>query len=380
MDATDTRQEAQAPAPEEEQAFRPLSVRRLMWRRFRRNRMAMIGAVLLSCMYLMIAVPGFFAPYEFDRGNPRYVFVAPQALHFLDDEGGFHVRPFVYPLTGKRDPATMRVVYTEDRENPQAIRFFVRGYDYTLFFGLIETNIQLFGVDEGTIFLAGTDGRGRDMLSRIINGGRVSLTIGLLAIVIMVFVGTAIGTLSAYRGGWFDTIVQRVIELIRSFPQLPLWMAMAAIIPPGWPSIWVFFGITIVLAMIEWTSLAREIRGKALALKTADYVAAAEVAGARAPRIIFVHMIPNLSSHILVTATLAVPTIILAESALSFLGLGIKAPMTSWGVLLSEANKIEIFRLSPWMLTPAIPLILTVMSFNFLGDGLRDVADPHSSR
>lgn len=340
----------------------------------------MVGATLLACMYIIISFPGFFAPYEFDRGKARYVFVAPQALHFFEDDGSFHLRPFVYPIVGKRDPATMRVVYTEDRSNPQPIRFFVRGYDHEIFFGLFESDLQLFGVDEGTIFLAGTDGRGRDMLSRTIAGARVSLTIGLLAIAIMVFLGTAIGTLSAYKGGLFDTVVQRVIELIRSFPQLPLWMAMAAIIPPSWPSIWVFFGITIVLGMIEWTSLAREIRGKALALKSADYIAAAEVAGARSWRIIFVHMIPNLSSHILVTATLAVPTIILAESALSFLGLGIKAPMTSWGVLLSEANRIEVFRLSPWLLTPAIPMILTVMSFNFLGDGLRDVADPHTNR
>lgn len=367
-------------AIEEETVFRPLSVRRLMWRRFRKNRMAMIGAAILTCMYIVIMFPGFFAPYEFDRGNARYVFLAPQAVHFFDDDGAFHLRPFIYPVVGKRDPATMRVVYTEDRDNPQPVRFFVRGYDYELLFGLFESDLQLFGVDEGTIFLAGTDGRGRDMLSRIIAGGQISLTIGLLAITIMVFLGTTIGTLSAYRGGWFDSAVQRGIELIRSFPQLPLWMAMAAVIPPTWPSIWVFFGITLVLAMIEWTSLAREIRGKALALKSSDFIAASEVAGARTSRIIFVHMIPNLSSHILVTATLAVPTIILAESALSFLGLGIKPPMTSWGVLLSEANRIEVFRLSPWMLTPALPLILTVMSFNFLGDGLRDVADPFSSR
>lgn len=360
-------------------AARPVSLRRIMLRRFLRNRMAVIGAAILLCLYTIIAFPGFFAPYDFAKGNPRYLYVAPQALHFFDDEGGFHLRPFIYPLAGKRDPATMRILYEEDRSDPQPIRFFVRGHRYSVF-GLFESNIQLFGVDKGSIHLLGTDGRGRDMLSRIIVGGQVSLTVGLLGIVIMVFLGTAVGTLSAYKGGWFDVAAQRVIELIRSFPQLPLWMALAAILPPQWPSIWVFFGITIVLAMIEWTGLAREIRGKVLSLRTADFIAAAEVAGARTRRIIFVHMVPNLSSHILVTATLAVPTIILGESALSFLGLGIKPPMTSWGVLLSEANKIEVFRLYPWLLTPAFALILTVMSFNFLGDGLRDVADPFTSR
>lgn len=342
--------------------------------------MAMIGAAVLVCLYTIIAFPGFFSPYDFAKGNGRFIFVAPQAVHFLDEQGRFHIRPFVYPITGKRDPATMRIVYTEDRADPQPIRFIVRGYDYEMFFGLVESSIQLFGVDRGFVFLLGTDGRARDMLSRIIAGARVSLIVGLLGIVLMVFLGTAIGTLSAYRGGWFDVAVQRIIELIRSFPQLPLWMAMAAILPPHWPSVYVFFGITLVLAMIEWTSLAREIRGKVLSLRTSDFIAAAEVAGASTSRIVFVHMIPNLASHILVTATLAVPTIILGESALSFLGLGIKAPMTSWGVLLSEANRIEVFALSPWLLLPAVPLVLTVMSFNFLGDGLRDVADPFSSR
>ena len=361
-------------------AFKPLSVRRLMWRRFRKNRMAMIGAAVLFSLYTIIAFPGFFSPYDFAKGNGRFIFVAPQAVHFLDEQGRFHIRPFVYPITGKRDPATMRIVYTEDRADPQPIRFIVRGYDYEMFFGLVESSIQLFGVDRGFVFLLGTDGRARDMLSRIIAGARVSLIVGLLGIVLMVFLGTSIGTLSAYRGGWFDVAVQRIIELIRSFPQLPLWMAMAAILPPHWPSVYVFFGITLVLAMIEWTSLAREIRGKVLSLRTSDFIAAAEVAGASTSRIVFVHMIPNLASHILVTATLAVPTIILGESALSFLGLGIKAPMTSWGVLLSEANRIEVFALSPWLLLPAVPLVLTVMSFNFLGDGLRDVADPFSSR
>jgi peptide/nickel transport system permease protein len=218
------------------------------------------------------------------------------------------------------------------------------------------------------------------MLSRTIAGGRVSLSIGLVGVAIMVVLGTVIGTISGYFGGWVDTAIQRLIELVRSFPQLPLWMAMAAVLPSDWPSLWVFFGITIVLALIEWTGLAREIRGKVLALRTSEFIAAAEVAGAGTGRIVFVHLIPNLASHVLITATLAIPTLILGESALSFLGLGIQPPMTSWGVLLSQANKIEVFRLYPWMLMPGFAIVITVLSFNYLGDGLRDMADPFDSR
>ena len=361
--------------------FRLLSVRQLMWRKFLRHRMAVVCGVVLIFLYAVIAFSGFFSPYVFAKANYRYLYAPPQGIHFFDESGQFHLRPFTYRIKGKRDPRTTRFVYDTDTSKRDSIRFFVRGHRYTMFYGLVSSDLHLFGVDRGgSIFLLGTDMRGRDMLSRTIAGGRVSLTIGLLGVVIMVILGTVIGTLSGYYGGWIDQGIQRVIELIRSFPQLPLWMAMAAVLPPEWPSIYIFFGITIVLALIEWTGLSREIRGKVLSLRTAEYVAACAVAGGGTGRIIFVHMIPNLASHILVTATLAIPTIILGESALSFLGLGIQAPMTSWGVLLSEANKIEVFRLYPWMLTPGIAIVISVLSFNFLGDGLRDMADPFAGR
>lgn len=366
------------PPPTEE--LRLLTLRQIAWRKFRRHRLAVACGVILVFFYLVIAFAGFFAPYDFAKPNYRFIYTPPQMIHFFDETGRFHPRPFVYRLKGARDPKTTRFVYSADTDQKDAIRFFVRGHDYTMFFGLVESNIHLFGVDRGAIFLLGTDLRGRDMLSRTIAGGRVSLTIGLLGVAIMVFLGTVIGTLSGYLGGWVDQGIQRFIELIRSFPQLPLWMAMAAVLPPEWPSIYVFFGITIVLALIEWTGLSREIRGKVLSLRTADFVAACEVSGGGIWRIILVHMIPNMTSHIIVTATLAIPTIILGESALSFLGLGIQPPMTSWGVLLSEANKIEVFRLYPWMLTPGIALVISVLCFNFLGDGLRDMADPFASR
>jgi peptide/nickel transport system permease protein len=351
-----------------------------MWRKFVRHRLAVAAGIMLIVMYVVVLFAGFFAPYDFAKPNYRFIYAPPQALHFFDETGAFHLRPFVHSLIGKRDPKTTRFVYREDRRIRDPVRFFVPGHKYSLFFGLIKSDIHFIGVDRGTLFLFGTDLRGRDMLSRTIAGGRVSLSIGLVGVAIMVVLGTVIGTISGYFGGWVDTAIQRLIELVRSFPQLPLWMAMAAVLPSDWPSLWVFFGITIVLALIEWTGLAREIRGKVLALRTSEFIAAAEVAGAGTGRIVFVHLIPNLASHVLITATLAIPTLILGESALSFLGLGIQPPMTSWGVLLSQANKIEVFRLYPWMLMPGFAIVITVLSFNYLGDGLRDMADPFDSR
>ncbi len=357
-----------------------MTVRQLMWRKFVRHRMAVAAGIVLIVMYVVVLFAGFFAPYDFAKPNYQFLYAPPQALHFFDDTGAFHLRPFVHRLKGKRDRKTLRFVYREDRRIRDPVRFLVPGHKYSLFFGLIESDIHFVGVDTGTLFLLGTELRGRDMLSRVIAGGRVSLSIGLIGVAIMVVLGTVIGTVSGYFGGWVDNAIQRLIELVRSFPQLPLWMALAAVMPPEWPSIWAFFGITIVLAMIEWTGLAREIRGKVLSLRTSEFIAASEVAGAGIGRIVFVHLIPNLASHVVVTATLAIPTIILAESALSFLGLGIQPPMTSWGVLLSQANKIEVFRLYPWMLTPGLAIVISVLSFNFLGDGLRDLADPFDSR
>jgi peptide/nickel transport system permease protein len=359
---------------EGEEAFRFLTLRQLMWRKFLRNRVAVLAGVALLIIYLVMVLADFFAPYDMTRAQPDYLFCPPQRLRFVDEGGKFSLRPFVYPVTGERDLETFRFIYTEDRTRKAHVRFFVQGDPYT-YFGR-EFRLKFFGVEESTIFLLGTDIRGRDQLSRIIVGSRISLTLGLVGVMISVFLGSVIGTLSGYFGGLLDDIIQRVIEFIRSFPTLPLWMALSAALPPNWPSHLVYLGIVVVLSFIGWTSLAREVRGKILSLRETDFVLAAQATGASTARLIFVHMIPTMTSHILVVATLSIPGMILGESTLSFLGLGIKPPLTSWGLLLSQAIRIEVMRLYPWMLSPGIFIAVVVLAFNFFGDGLRDAVDP----
>jgi len=361
---------------EDEEEFHFLSVRQLMWRKFLRNRVAVVSGVVLALSYVVMLLADFVAPYDMTRAHTEYLYCPPQRLRFVDEEGRFSLRPFVYPVTGVRDPNTFRFVYTEDRTRKAHVRFFVQGDPYR-FLGR-EATLHLFGVEEGTIFLLGTDVRGRDQLSRIIMGSRISLTLGLLGVLISVFLGSVIGTISGYYGGKVDDITQRVIEFIRSFPTLPLWMALSAALPPTWPSHLVYFGIVVVLSLIGWTGLAREVRGKILSLRETDFVLAAEGTGASTRRLIFVHMIPTVASHILVVATLSIPGMILGESALSFLGLGIKPPLTSWGLLLSQAQRVEVMRLYPWMLAPGAFIAVVVLAYNFFGDGLRDAVDPFS--
>lgn len=354
-----------------------LSVRRLAWIKFTKNRVAVVSGVVLILMYVVMAFAEFFAPYDYQRPFPEYLHHPPQGLRFIDADGNFHLRPFVYPTEGVRDPDTFLFVYEEDTSERLPLRFFVRGDPYRILFW--ESDIHLFGVEGGQLFLFGTDLRGRCMLSRIVMGSRVSLTIGLVGVAITVFLGAVIGTISGYFGGAVDNGIQRLIELIRSFPQLPLWMALSAAIPPNWPSNYVYFGIVLVLSLIGWTGLAREVRGKVLAMRNTDFVLAAESSAAGTGRLVFVHMIPNMASHIIVVATLSIPVMILGESALSFLGLGIKPPLTSWGLLLSQAQRVEVLRLYPWLLIPGIFIFLAVLAYNFLGDGLRDAVDPFSS-
>lgn len=356
--------------------FHFLTLRELMWRKFLRNKVAVLSGIVLIMIYLVMILAEFFSPYDWNHPFTDYLYTPPQALHFVDDQGQFSLRPFVYPIVGKRDLKTFRFVYAEDRTRKEYVRFFVRGDPYS-WLG-VQTNLHFFGVKEGTLYLLGTDVRGRDMLSRIIMGSRISLTIGLLGVAITVFLGSVIGTVSGYFGGKLDDIIQRVIEFIRSFPTLPLWMSLSAALPPDWPSHMVYLGIIVVLSFIGWTSLAREVRGKILSLRTTDFVLAAESSGASTPRLVFVHMIPSVASHIMVIATLSIPGMILGESALSFLGLGIKPPLTSWGLLLAQAQKVEVMRLYPWMLMPGIFIAVVVLAFNFLGDGLRDAIDPFS--
>jgi peptide/nickel transport system permease protein len=303
-----------------------------------------------------------------------YSFLSPQRIHFFA-EGRF--QPFVYGLKGSRDPKTLMKIYVPDSEKRIPIRFFIHGEPYKLM-GLFPASTRLFGVEEGIVSLLGTDGQGRDMFSRIIIGSQISLTIGLVGVALSLIIGASLGVSSGYFGGWVDNLIQRVIEIVRSFPPIPLWMALTAAIPPHWPPLRVYFTITIILSLIGWTWLARQLRGKVLALREEDFVMAARLAGASDGWIIFRHLIPATLSHIIVISTLAMPAMILAESALSFLGLGLRPPLTSWGVLLKQAQNIQVLLLYPWLMIPGFFVAISILAFNFLGDGLRDAADPYT--
>jgi peptide/nickel transport system permease protein len=357
--------------------YKILTPAQLMFRKFIKHRVAVGATIILIILYIMIIFAEFFAPYDMANPHSEYLAATPDRVRFIDSEGKFHIRPFVYRRTGERDFKTLRFVYTEDVNKKDFICLFVRGDEYKMF-GFIKSNIHFFGVKEGKIFLLGTDQRGRDLYSRIIFGGRISLSIGIIGVLIIVFLGSLIGTISGYYGGWVDNSIQRFIEILRTIPQIAMWMALAATLPPTLPSTYVYLGIVIILGLIGWTGLAREVRGKVLAIRNSDFVYAAEVSGASAKRIFFVHLIPNISSHIIVSATLTVPLMILGESALSFLGLGIKPPMTSWGLLLNQVREVQIMKHYPWLLTPGLFIILSVLCFNFMGDALRDVIDPYS--
>lgn len=350
----------------------------LMWRRFRQNRLSVAGLVVIVVLYLvMVCFTGFFAPYYHDRKFDDYVFSPPTKLRFVDEEGNFHWRPFIYGRKTDLDFYTLTWVFTEDPSSKHPIYFFVRGDEYRLF-GLFRTNIHLFGTITGEpVFLLGTDRLGRDLLSRIIYGGQISLTVGLVGVILTIFLGTVLGTVSGYYGGAVDNGIQRVGEVLLSFPDIPLWAALAAAMPPDWSQITVFFGISVILSLRNWTGLARQLRGKVLALREVDFIMAAKSVGASDLYIIFKHLIPNTLSHIIVIATLSVPGMILAETALSFLGLGIQPPMASWGVLLQDAQQVSVVLNRPWLLLPGLFVVFAVLAFNFLGDGIRDAADPY---
>lgn len=355
-----------------------LSLRQLMTKQFFRNRLAVFGTVLLILLYLMILCAEFLAPYEYLKINEDFVRLAPQWPRFFDLEGSFHLRPFVCGTETTLDTENLQWIHTPDCTQIYPIRFFVRGYAYKLF-GLIPTDIHLFGVEEpGTFFLFGTDGLGRDLLSRIIQGGRVSLTVGLVGVALTIFLGATLGTASGYFGGTTDNIIQRVIELLMSFPTIPLWAAFAAALPLDWSSLKRFFAISVILSLVGWTGLARQVRAKVLSYREMDYTMAAKAAGGSDRRIIFVHMLPNAASHIIVVATLAIPGMILAETALSFLGLGIQPPMVSWGTLLQDAQQVNVILQYPWLMIPGLFVIVAVLAFNFVGDGLRDAVDPYA--
>jgi peptide/nickel transport system permease protein len=349
---------------------------RLIGRRFVRNKAALAGGTVILIFYLAALFANFLAPYSLEQRFFQYLYAPPQGIHLIHD-GTF--QPYVYAIKVTINPKDLRKIYTPDTSKVIPLHFFVHGESYRLF-GLIPTDVHLFGVDDPTaaVLLLGTDRQGRDMFSRVLIGSQISLTVGLVGVFMSLFFGTVIGVASGYFGGWFDDLTQRVIELIRSFPTIPLWMGLSAALPPHWPPLLTYFGITIILSFIGWTWLARQLRGKVLALREEGYVVASELAGASNRWVIFRHLIPATLSHIIVVATLALPNMILAETALSFLGLGIRPPLTSWGVLLQEAQNIETLANYPWLLSPVIFIAVAVLAFNFLGDGLRDASDPYS--
>jgi peptide/nickel transport system permease protein len=348
----------------------------LMWWRFRRHKLAVVSAVVLLALYASVLVSEVLAPYALDSRNSDFLLAPPQSVHLFHD--GSFVGPFVYGLKYSLNMDRLQREYSEDADKVEPLRFFCRGDSYW-FWGQIETDIHVVCPAEGgTLFLLGTDRLGRDMLSRIIYGTRISLTVGLLGIAISLLLGMTLGGIAGYYGGLADMVIQRLIEVLRSFPELPLWMALSAALPVDWSPVLVYFGITIILGLLDWTGLARAVRSKLLALREEDFCAAAMLMGASPQRIIRRHLLPSFLSHIIASATLSIPSMILGETALSFLGLGLRPPITSWGVLLSESQNINVVVLYPWLMLPVVPVMVVVLAFNFFGDGLRDAADPYS--
>ncbi len=348
---------------------------KMMWWRFSRHKLAIAAGIILAVSYLAVFFAEVIAPYDLDDRNSKYIFAPPQSVHLFDD--GKFVGPFVYGFKFKLNMDTLEREYSDNRKKVMPIRFFCSGSPYE-FWGLFEASFHVACPAEGgTMFLLGTDRLGRDMVSRLLYGGRISLSVGLIGIAISFILGISIGGVAGYFGGWVDNVIQRIIEILRSLPELPLWMALSAALPVTWSPILVYFGITIILGLLDWPGLARAVRSKLLSLREEDYCTAARLMGAKPGRIIGRHLLPNFMSHLIASATLSIPSMILGETALSFLGLGLRPPVTSWGVLLAEAQNIEAVALYPWLMLPMLPVVITVLAFNFLGDGLRDAADPY---
>jgi peptide/nickel transport system permease protein len=349
----------------------------LMWWRFRRHRLAMLATVVVALFYLVVIFADFLAYAPPTASEAQRSLLPPQRIDWFD-QGRF--APHVHPLVGQRDPITLKRVYERDRSRKIRVRFFAPGFEYYLF-GFIPANRHLLGVEdakaEETLFLLGTDEQGRDQWSRLMFATRTSLTIGLAGVAMALVLGVLLGGISGYYGGAIDTVIQRVIEILRSIPTIPLWMGLAAALPNEWSVTQVYFAITVIISLIGWTELARVVRGRFLSLREEEFVMAAELSGCSRTRIILSHMVPSFLSHIIAATTLAIPAMIISETSLSFLGLGLRPPAISWGVLLQQAQNIQALAISPWLLYSAVPVIVVIIAFNFMGDGLRDAADPY---
>jgi peptide/nickel transport system permease protein len=365
-----------APTAREERLAQATQLQ-LTWWRFCRHRLAVISLVVVALFYVVVVFADFLAVSDPHATDARRSFIPPQGISLFDD-GAW--RPQVSGLKGVRDPKTFKLVYTPDPARKLPVVFFVRGYAYNLF-GLIPTDRHLFGIEGGQgadgMFLLGTDQLGRDLYSRLIVATRISLSIGLAGVTLSLLLGILLGGVSGLYGGVIDTLIQRLIEVVRSIPTIPLWMGLAAALPNTWSVTQVYFAITLIISLISWTELARVVRGRFLALREEDFVIAAELAGASQLRIILRHMLPSFASHIIAAVSLALPVMIVSETSLSFLGLGLRPPAISWGILLQDAQNVQVLAGAPWLLSAAVPVIVVILAFNFLGDGLRDAADPY---
>ncbi len=351
---------------------------KLVWWRFKKHRLALVSAFVLFGIILIALFPDFFSIQDPNKSSARKSFMPPQGISFFHD-GSFQVH--VKPLKGKRNKTTLKMEWGVDEKRILPLRFFTSGYEYEVF-GLFKTDLHFFGIEKpsarNSFHLLGTDRLGRDQWSRLMHGTRVSLSIGLVAVGLSIFLGILLGGISGYYGGWPDLVIQRLIEILQSLPPIPIWMALTAALPRDWTVEQTYFAITLILSLLGWTTLGREVRGRFLSLREEDFVMAAKLSGCSQSRIIFRHMLPTFTSHIIATSTLAIPVMIINETFLSFLGLGLRPPAISWGVLLQEAQNLQSIALAPWLLLPGLAVIFTVLALNILGDGLRDAADPYS--